>query len=370
MRTVILCLSPSRGGLELYALEEIRQLIKRGHDCCAVVSPNSYLAATLEKENIPYYTLKLAFKKLPLLAAKNLSTILVNFKATTLHFHWGQDLYLAALAKAMFKNKLALVHSRHMNLTRNKKDLFHNWFYQKINLFLAGTKLLQKDARRFLGLAEDKIKLLYLGVRAPIKANTDCEQFFNDASFKKRRLNLAIFGRIEEGKGQHLVVEALQKMVEAGKDISLTLVGHTMDGVYKTKLEQDSRDISDFIQFKEFVNNAADSMSCFDIVILSTHCETFGLVLIEAMRAGVAVIGTNAGGVPEIIQQAETGLLVEPRNSASMQQSIEQLYNQPALLGKLAASGKQIADKLFSDDVHYEHLEQELQAVTLAITTL
>jgi len=368
MRVVVLCLSPSRGGLELYALEEIRQLIKRGHDCCAVVSSNSYLSATLEKENIPFHTLKLAFKKLPLLAAKNLSAILIDFKATTLHFHWGQDLYLAALAKAIFNNKLALVHSRHMNLTRNKKDFFHSRFYQQIDLLLVGTKLLQNDARRYLALAEDKIKLLYLGVKAPVKANTDCEQFFNDVSFKRRRLNLAIFGRIEEGKGQHLVVEALQRMVLAGKDISLTLVGHTMDVVYKTKLEQGSRDISDFIQFKKFVNNAADSMSCFDIIVLSTHCETFGLVLIEAMRAGVAVIGTNAGGVPEIIRHAETGLLVEPRSSASMQQSIEQLYNQPALLEKISAGGKQIADKIFSDDVHYEHLEQELKSVTLAVT--
>lgn len=363
MRIVVLCLSPSRGGLELYALEEIRQLIKRGHDCMAVVSPNSYLAAELEKENIPFDTLSLSFKRLPLLAATKLKNILNIFNATTLHFHWGNDLYLAALSKSLRKNTLSLVHTRHMNLTRNKKDIFHKWFYNKIDLLLVGTKLLQNDARRFLVLPAEKIKLLYIGVRAPILENKNCNQFFKDEVFKSRKLNLAIFGRIEEGKGQHLVVEAMRDMLIDKKDISLTMVGHTMDESYKNMLINDIKENNEFIQFKEFVNNAADCMSCFDVIILSTHCETFGLVLVEAMRAGVAVIGTNAGGVPEIISNNESGLLAEPRNSKSMFACIDKLYSSPDLLRKLSIEGKVKADTIFSDTLHYENLERELQEV-------
>ena len=361
MRVVVLCLSPSRGGLELYALEEIRQLIKRGHECFAVVSPNSYLSETLEKENIPFSTLSLSFKRLPIIAAKQLKDILTRFNATTLHFHWGNDLYLAALAKSMFKQKLSLVHTRHMNLTRNKKDIIHKWFYEKIDLLLAGTKLLQNDARKYLVLPAEKIKLLYIGVREPIKENTNCEQFFNQTSFERRKLNLAIFGRIEEGKGQHLLTEAMQRMIADGKDISLTLIGHTMDANYKEELTQEIQSINKYIQFKEFVSDAADCMSCFDVIVLSTHCETFGLVLVEAMRSGVAVVGTNAGGVPEIITDGVSGLLVEPRNSKSMQAAIEKLYTDDSLLKALAEKGKQVADTVFSDTLHYEHLEQELK---------
>lgn len=367
MRVVVLCLSPSRGGLELYALDEIRQLIKRGHECLAIVSPGSYLSEALEKENIPYKTISVSFKRFPLIAATTLKNIITEFNVNILHFHWSKDLYLAALTKAISGNKFILVHSRHMNLTRNKKDIFHKWFYQRIDLLLAGTKLLQHDARKYLVLPHDKIKLLYLGVRSPIQKNTDCNQFFNEQGFGKRKLNLAIFGRIEEGKGQHLVIKAMQKMIDAKKDISLTMVGHTMDASYKTELEQSIKKISKFIQFKEFVNNAADCMSCFDVIILSTHCETFGLVLVEAMRAGVTVIGTNAGGVPEIIQHNISGLLVEPRNTDSMQTQIERLYNGPVLLETLAIKGKQISDEIFSAETHYANLEKELiESITTA----
>lgn len=367
MRVVVLCLSPSRGGLELYALDEMRQLIKRGHECLAIVSSHSYLSQILEKENIPFAIINPVFSRFPFIAARKLKNILKNFNATSLHFHWGQDLNLAALAKSMSCNRIALIHSRHMNLTRNKKGIAHKWFYNKIDLLLVGTKLLKKDAQKYLVIPKDKIKLLYLGVRAPINSNVDCGQFFDNVNFKKRKLNLAIFGRIEEGKGQHLLTEALQSMIAAGKDISLTMVGHTMDSAYKSRLEKNINEISEFIQFKEFVNNAADSMSCFDVVVLSTHCETFGLVLVEAMRAGVAVVGTNAGGVPEIIKHDQSGLLVEPRNSESMQKAIEQLYNYPELLKRLALNGKKRADEDFSDEVHYEHLEKELLSVSSAI---
>lgn len=364
MKIVILCLSPSRGGLELYAFNEIKQLIKRGYECLAVVSPNSYLSEILKREEIPFATLKPSLNKFPLITSIRLKNILANFNATTLHFHWGQDLYLAALAKAMLTTKLALVHSRHMNLTRNKKNIFHKWFYKKIDLLIVGTKLLQNAAQKYLVIPEHMIKLLYIGVRVPVIDNLECGQFFDDVNFKKRKLNLAIFGRIEEGKGQHLVTQAIQRMVADGKDISLTMVGHTMDSTYKNQLKEDIHNIKEFIQFKEFVSNAADCMNCFDVVVLSTHCETFGLVLVEAMRAGVTVIGTNDGGVPEIIKHGETGLLVEPRNSINMQERLEQIYSEPGLRKKLALNGKVYADKVFSDEIHYEQLEHELQTVT------
>jgi len=365
MKIVVLCLSPSRGGLELYAIEEIKQLTKRGHDCFAVVAPDGYLASALKKENIPFATLKLSFKRLPLIAARTLNAILKKFDADILHFHWGKDLYLAALAKSMFGNKLTLVHSRHMHYTRNKKDILHRWFYYKIDLLLAGTKLLQNLARQYLPLADEKIKLLSLGVAEPKQDTPDCSLFFSDAGFIKRKINLAIFGRIEHGKGQHILIEAMQKMVADGKDISLTMVGHTMDADYQKNLEQNIKhnNLSKHIQFKGFIENATDCMRCFDVLVLTTYCEMFGLVLVEAMRAGVAVVATNAGGVPEIIEHKTSGLLAESGNAKSMRENIELLYEQPDLLQRLALNGKQRADSLFTDELHYKKLEQELLLV-------
>lgn len=365
MKIAVLCLSPSRGGLELYALEEIRQLSKRGHECLAIVSPDGYLHSTLEKENIPFTTLKLSFKRLPLISAVKLNLILKEFNADILHFHWGKDLYLAAITKLMCGNKFKLVHSRHMHYTRNKKDIFHRWYYKQLDLLITGTKLLQELAKKFLVVKSEKIRQLYIGVAESKSTLPNCHQFYSEAGFVKRKLNLAVFGRIEHGKGQHVLINAMMEMIGDGKDISLTMVGHTMDKDYKNNLQQVIKDnhLEEYIQFKPFVENATDCMTCFDAIVLTTYCEMFGLVLVEAMREGVTVVGTNAGGVPEIINHKNCGLLVEPGNAKSMQDNIELLYNDPVLLKHLALNGKQRADEMFSDELHYKQLEQMLLSI-------
>jgi len=363
MRIIVLCLSPSRGGLELYALDELIKLKSLGHDCHAVVAADGYLAESLKKDSIPYSVIKTGLNRLPLISASRLKNIARDFNADILHFHWGKDLYLAALAKSMLGNNITLVHSRHMNYTRNKNDFFHRWFYNKIDLLLVGTKVLQNLAIRYLPIDESRIKLLYLGAAKPGKKMANCQQFFN-SSFEKRKLNLAVFGRIEEGKGQHIVIDAVKKLLSESYDISLTMIGYTMDNDYKKALEDTvtNNKLAGHIQFKGFVENAASTMCCFDVVVLSTHCETFGLVLVEAMRAGVAVIGTNDGGVPEIIEDRLSGLLAEPRDVESMSAAIDCYYKDEEFRNNLASAGKNRADRLFATENHYPLLEELLLA--------
>jgi len=361
MRIIILCLSPARGGLELYALDEFRQLTERGHDCLFIAARDSYLHSVLEKEKLPFILLNPRLFRIPLWSAYKLSKLTESFNPDILHFHWGKDLYIAAVYKSMQKKPVKLVHSRHMNYTRSKKDIFHCWFYKKIDLLLTGTDLLKELAIQFLPLEQNKIKRLYLGTSEPNISEDACTHIFN-SQFPKRQLNLAIYGRIEEGKGQHLVIDAVSCLLKDNYDISLTMIGHAMDKQYKSLQEfKISRSkLHHNIRFVDFMENASESMCCFDIVVLSTHCETFGLVLIEAMRSGVAVIGTDAGGVPEIIQDGKSGLLVEARNSTSMCNAIKKLYNDEPYRIKLASEGKKRADEMFSTDLHYTQLQNVL----------
>ena len=78
------------------------------------------------------------------------------------------------------------------------------------------------------------------------------------------------------------------------------------------------------------------------------------------MRAGIAVIGSNAGGVPEIIDHQTTGLLFEPRKVASLSEQISRLYSNPVYKNELADAGKNKADTVFNQDDHFLKLEQHL----------
>ena len=97
-------------------------------------------------------------------------------------------------------------------------------------------------------------------------------------------------------------------------------------------------------------------MPCFDAVVLATKCETFGLVLPEAMRAGVTVIGSNCGGVPEIIKHEKTGLLFESEDVADLTKQLSKIVLDQDFCKKLAKAGKEDADKRFSEEKHFERL--------------
>lgn len=362
MKILILCLSAGHGGLELYALREIKALLARGHDCLPVVAPGSRLAGFLDEAHIPYRLLQVRFARLPWLAAQRLAALIDQQQIEVLHLHWGNDLYLAALAKKLATRPLRLVYTRQMAITRSKDDIIHRWFYRQLDKVLVISQLLAQQARRFFPMEAQRIKVLYYGVPAGSTAEPDCTSLFPPARFAPRRLNIAVFGRVEHAKGQHIMIEAVAPLIAAGQDISLSIIGHVMDQPYYLQLQRDvsAAGIDAHVRFTDFVNNAQELMRCFDVIALTTYAETFGLVLIEAMRAGVMVIGTDAGGVPEIIEHDRSGLLVKPGDAAELRATLVSLYEDPARLQRLAAAGKQRADSLFAQENHYAQLETEL----------
>jgi glycosyltransferase involved in cell wall biosynthesis len=91
-------------------------------------------------------------------------------------------------------------------------------------------------------------------------------------------------------------------------------------------------------------------MQCFDVLVLTTHVETFGLVLVEAMMLGIPVIGSNAGGVLEIIDHEKTGLLFKTKDAHSLAEAIERMVRDPELRQQLAAAGREKAGKAYDTE--------------------
>jgi glycosyltransferase involved in cell wall biosynthesis len=143
-------------------------------------------------------------------------------------------------------------------------------------------------------------------------------------------------------------------------NIKALIIGHEMTSGYRDilKKQADDLDISNQITFQDFTQQPQQLMQLCDCIVLATRYETFGLVLPEAMRSGVAVIGSNSGGVPEIIQHDKTGLLFESFNAQDLFKQIERIYLDVDLKNQLAAQGKQDADIRFNDTLHFQQLEK------------
>ncbi len=365
MNILVLCLSPGKGGLELYAKRSIEILESLGHRCITVSSQNSSVfTVTPEAQEKTLYTLKPSFQLLPLLAAYKLSRIIVKHNIDVIHIHWSRDFNVAVFAKLFSSTNVKLIYTRHMAITRHKNDLYHKFLYKQVDRFVVITKQLMAEANEFLPLPKSKIKLLYHAINKPETTAVQCDKFTIKSS-SDTLLHVAIFSRIEEGKGQHLLVDAVHALKIKGKEVHVTVIGHVMDDEYYQELQNniENYQLSAQFHFFQFIEQASSYMACFDVVALTTYEETFGLVLIEAMQAGVAVIGSNAGGVPEIIHDKVSGLLFTSRDSESLSKKIEYYYDNPEARKEIALQGKSFVEIDFSEEQHKKALNEIIEGL-------
>ena len=86
----------------------------------------------------------------------------------------------------------------------------------------------------------------------------------------------------------------------------------------------------------------------FDIFVMSSVTEGLGTSLLDAMAAGKPIVATNTGGIPEVVVDGETGLLVPPRDHEAMADAIVRLMKEPDLRARMAAAGLARVRKHFS----------------------
>jgi glycosyltransferase involved in cell wall biosynthesis len=365
MNILELCLSPGLGGLELYVFRSAQALAKNNNVIAVLNTGGKLNSYFREHSSIASLYLGRSSKILPLLNARKLARIIDADDIDVIHMHWGNDLALAALAKKMSRKKPALVYTRQMKITRYKTDFYHRFMYKEMDLMLTITRQLEDEAKTFIPGHDDRITTLYYGVDRPAHLLTEDEvrEQRKELGFRGSDFVVGLLGRLEHGKGQHLLIEALALAKQEGLDPRALIVGHEMNPGYRGELQQlaHKSHVTTNIVFMDFISEPQKLMQLCDCIALTSREETFGLVLPEAMRCGVAVIGSNRGGVPEIIRHEQTGLLFESWNAADLYRQIKHLCTDMDFRKMIAANGKEEADARFNTEGHFAALEKHLQ---------
>lgn len=113
-------------------------------------------------------------------------------------------------------------------------------------------------------------------------------------------------------------------------------------------------DLVDCVELLGFVDDVAPLYSAADVFVLSSHLEGLGTSILDAMAAGVPVVATAAGGIPEIVQHERTGLLVPPRSPEQLALAIDSLLADPERARALAFAARQRVEAEFSADAMVE----------------
>ncbi len=216
-------------------------------------------------------------------------------------------------------------------------DLGEAWTYRLLDRWCTAA-IAPSDAlaRHFAGrIRADKIvKVDYFIPPTPAAEVPDLEP--------AGRFHLALPGSLNPQKGQADAVAAMGLLVRAGRAVHLHLFGTGGRG-YTAKLKAlaarggaESR-----ITFHGHVDRLGARLAKADAVLMTSRCEGLGRVTIEAMRAGRAVVGTDAGGTPELIDDGKTGLLYPPGRPDRLAAAIGRLIDEPGLGARLGTAARE-----------------------------
>jgi glycosyltransferase involved in cell wall biosynthesis len=147
---------------------------------------------------------------------------------------------------------------------------------------------------------------------------------------------VVMVGRLQAPKDPLTLVRALATL--QGRDVEALLVG---DGPDRAAVEKEVRRLElESVRLLGQRNDVAELLRTAAIFVLSTRSEGLPLSILEAMAVGLPVIASNVGGVPELVVDGETGVLVPPGDPHSLAGAIERLLGNPALLRQLGEAGR------------------------------
>jgi glycosyltransferase involved in cell wall biosynthesis len=162
-------------------------------------------------------------------------------------------------------------------------------------------------------------------------------------------------GKLRREKGHSCLIRAWrkfrQKLEGPGR---LIVVG---DGPLRSQLEQETSDLPDVIWAGQ-TDDVAGFLQELDLFVFPSVNEGLGIALLEAMTHGVPVIGSDTGGIPEVVVDDETGLLFEVGDNIGLADRIEQLYLDRPRRRRLAQSAMEFAAGRFTPR---EYCDQVLQ---------
>ncbi len=200
----------------------------------------------------------------------------------------------------------------------------------------------------------------------------DRQSFRRAFGIPEDALVVAAAGRLVRMKGQDLFLEAAARVADRMPGIYFLVIGeasaedegpgpHSGGTAYRRHLECLSVGIAGKgrVIFCGHLHPMADAYAGMDLLVhYPSRPEAFGLVLIEAMRAGVPVIAAQEGGPLEIVEPESSGRLVPPRDPARLAEEIRSLLNDPARRAEFARKGPRVVRRKFRLEDQVRRLEE------------
>jgi glycosyltransferase involved in cell wall biosynthesis len=268
-------------------------------------------------------------------------------------FHAHDWLSLDAARELKYDYKLPIVATVHATETGRHGGIFNDtsryiheheyWLTYEAWRIIVCSEFMKGEMSRIFNSPQDKVDVIYNGVDA-----SKFEFDWSDLERAKHRAKLALpnekivmfVGRFVREKGIHVLLNAASVVLAQEPNTKFLIVG----GGQKSKLERfvNWAGLGDKVLFTGFMANRSLHMlyRCADVAVFPSLYEPFGIVALEAMAAGAAVVSSDAGGLQEVVLNGKTGTTSFANNSESLAWAILSVLREPKSAEIMKASAR------------------------------
>lgn len=251
----------------------------------------------------------------------------------------------------------------HMRFPSNKQ--FNSWVFRWL-----------PNPFGFIYISEYMKKMMNIDMQTSCNSSLDwvVHNGVNVNLFKPKFTNNVIFkigvvANFQHEKGHEDLFEALRVLRLKNQIFECHLFGDDIQGHGRMDFLKHfaiKKGIIENVFFRGHVSNISEHIQQMDILVCPSHIEPFGRCIIEAMACGKAVLATNVGGIPEIVENLETGLLVPSNSPQEMAEKIEILIKDSKLRTRLGNAGRIKAESHFSQEKHVKKIIEIYNQVLLS----
>lgn len=200
------------------------------------------------------------------------------------------------------------------------------------------------------GIAPHKIDCILSAVEtAAYQRACDRSWFLNAFQLGNNVRAVAVIAQLIPRKGHRFLLEIAPELFRRFPEVRLLFFGKGKHGeVLRRQCEQEG--LSGRVQFAGFREDLPRILPCLDLVVHPATMEGLGVSLLQASAAGVPIVASRTGGIPEIVEDNENGILVSPGDSNGLLEAISSVLGNTEAAGEMGLCGKKRVRKYFSVD--------------------
>lgn len=331
MKILYSCLSKSWGGMEMFTITSIQQLLKREIKVGLVCAADSRIHIEANNLGIMIHPVKASSYFHPFKIIR-LALLLKQNSYSLVHTQASKDLWLLVPALKLSNSKIPLFVTKQVGSFIVKKDILHKILYRKISKIFAISSAIKNNVIETTPVKPESVVIIPNGIDIE-KFNpekSDAHKVRSEFNINKNDIVIGMLARFTPGKGHEEFLFAAKELNKEYSNLRFLVVGEPSRGEsdYADKIKQLAKNYElHNIIFTGYRSDTPEVLAAMDIFAFPSHSEAFGIALVEAMAMKKPSVCSNADGIFDIAIDRETSYMFENKNVEDLKIKLKQLID-------------------------------------------